>query len=421
MKAWVLHDVGDFRFETVGKPALAPGEVLVAVGAVGICGSDIPRIYRTGAHVHPLIPGHEFAGVVAETGADVDAVWKGRRVGVFPLIPCGECVPCRRGRYEMCRHYGYLGSRRDGGFSEYVAVPARNLIRLPETVSLEEAAMMEPMAVAVHAMRRMMPAGDVAGGGESCGRGMAVAAGMTGAAATDATASGLTASGMAASDVMASGIMASDARASDILAPDGVVPDTVVVYGLGTIGLLLVMFLLDAGSCDTGHPKRILAVGNKESQRRMCVGLGLSDDCFCDSRVQDAGKWIMEHTGGLGADVFFECVGKNETFARSVDCTAPAGRICLVGNPYGDMMLEREVYWKILRNQLTVTGTWNSSFTHSPEDDWNYVLDRLLQKRIEPGRLISHRYPLKELGRGFGIMRDKTEDYVKIIGSNECG
>ena len=96
MKAWVLYGPDDIRLEKVDKPGMKRGEVLVAVKAAGICGSDIPRIYRTGAHVHPLIPGHEFAGVVAETGAGVDCSWQGKRVGIFPLIPCRACKPDRK-------------------------------------------------------------------------------------------------------------------------------------------------------------------------------------------------------------------------------------------------------------------------------------------------------------------------------------
>ncbi len=164
MRAWVLHGIGDLRFETVEKPALKPGEVLVQVKAAGICGSDIPRIYQNGAHVHPLIPGHEFSGVVAEVGANVkdfkpgdkivtltavdtcevaevgagvDTAWLGQRVGVFPLIPCMACAPCQKEHYEMCRQYRYIGSRQDGAFAEYVAVPVWNLLRLPESVSLD--------------------------------------------------------------------------------------------------------------------------------------------------------------------------------------------------------------------------------------------------------------------------------------------
>jgi len=88
----------------------------------------------------------------------------------------------------------------------------------------------------------------------------------------------------------------------------------------------------------------------------------------------------------------------------------------LVGNPYSDMGLNKQIYWKILRNQLTVTGTWNSSFTGREDDDWHYVLNALKEKRITPGKLISHRFPLEELKQGFQIMRDKSEDYIKIMG-----
>ena len=157
MKAWVLHGVNDLRFEDVKVPDIGVDEILLSVKAAGICGSDIPRIFYTGTYSYPLIPGHEFAGQVAEIGSGVDKKWQGQRVGVFPLIPCHVCPPCRAGAYEMCRKYSYLGSRRDGGFADYVAVPEKNLIALPEGVSFEEAAMLEPMSVAVHAMRKIRP------------------------------------------------------------------------------------------------------------------------------------------------------------------------------------------------------------------------------------------------------------------------
>ena len=345
MKAWVLHGIDELKFETVEKPVLAENEVLVRVKATGICGSDIPRIYQTGAHKHPLIPGHEFAGIVEEAGEAVDTKWVGQRVGVFPLIPCGNCLPCSKNQFEMCRNYSYLGSRRNGGFAEYVAVPEENLLPLPEVVSFEEAAMLEPMAVAVHAMRRVAPA----------------------------------------------------------------VSDTVVVCGLGTIGMLLLMFLKEAGV------KNLLAIGNKEFQKQAVLKLGLQQECYCDSREQDVPQWVMERTGGTGADAFFECVGRNETFSWAIDLAAPAGKVMLVGNPYSDMELKKETYWKILRNQLTVKGTWNSSFTGEQQDDWHYVLEKLRQRRIAPAELISHRFSMEDLEQGFQIMRDKTEDYVKIM------
>lgn len=336
MKAWVLHGIDELKYEEVEKPLVLEGEVLVEVKAVGVCGSDIPRAYKDGAHNMPLIIGHEFAGKIAGTG---------KRVGVFPLIPCRQCTPCKKKQYEMCRNYSYLGSRRDGGFAEYVAVPEWNLIEVPENVSYEEAAMLEPMAVAVHAMRRVAP----------------------------------------------------DKK------------DTVVVCGLGTIGMLLVMFLIDAGI------ENILVIGNKEFQKQNVQKLGISEQNYCDSKTIDVNEWIMQRTKGKGTDIFFECVGKEETVVQAVNLTAPAGKICLVGNPYSDMELDKGTYWKILRNQLTVTGTWNSSYTQDKEDDWHYVLERLAQKKINPSQFISHRYILEDIVKGFEIMRDKTEDYIKMM------
>ncbi len=354
MRAWVLHGVDELRLEEMPVPSPGEQEVVVAVKAAGICGSDIPRIYRTGAHVHPLIPGHEFAGEVVELGKGADREWLGQRVGIFPLIPCGVCGPCGKRQYEMCRNYSYLGSRRDGGFAEYVTVPVWNLISLPQEVSYEAAAMLEPMAVAVHAMRRMMQEGCLPRKEHSSG--------------------------------------------------------TAAVCGLGTIGLLLLMFLREAGF------ERVYAIGNKELQKSMALNLGMREEDYCDSRTEEPYEWLMERTVGTGVDRFFECVGKNETCALAVKSSAPGGNVTLVGNPYSDMALEKEIYWKILRNQVTMTGTWNSSFLHDQEDDWHYVLGRLARGKISPEKLISHRFSLEKLEEGLRIMRDKSEEYVKIMG-----
>ena len=181
------------------------------------------------------------------------------------------------------------------------------------------------------------------------------------------------------------------------------------VCALGTIGTLLVMFLLDAGI------NNLFVIGKKEFQRQTMLTMGIAEECYCDSRSSDVGKWISEHTNGSGVDVFFECVGRNETVVQAIDSTAPAGKICMVGNPYSDIEFDKNTYWKILRNQLTVTGTWNSSFVHSAEDDWHYVLSRLEWGKISPSKLISHRFSLEDIEKGFHIMRDKSEDYIKIM------
>jgi len=154
MRACVLHAIGDLRYESAPDPFPRPGEVLVRVRACGVCGSDIPRIFTKGTYRFPTIPGHEFAGVVEQTGTGVDPSWRGRHVAVFPLIPCRKCPACEIGAYAQCADYNYLGSRCDGAFAELVAAPVWNLTPIPRDVSFEEAAMTEPAAVALHALRR---------------------------------------------------------------------------------------------------------------------------------------------------------------------------------------------------------------------------------------------------------------------------
>ena len=341
MKAWVLESNGEIVFKDVDKPEYSSDEVLVKVKAAGICGSDIPRIYRGGAYFYPLIPGHEFSGEIVDS-ADKNDI--GKRVGVFPLIPCGKCGPCKKSLYEMCKKYSYIGSRRNGAFAEYVAVPKNNIIELPDSVSFQCAAMMEPMAVAVHSIRKTTPDKD----------------------------------------------------------------DSIVVCGLGTIGMFILMFLIEMGY------KNIFVIGNKDFQKETVLKLGINEEHFCDARMQNINDWIMKMTT-YGADTYFECVGKNENISNAVECASPGGKVMLVGNPASDISFEKNIYWKILRNQLTVKGTWNSSFTHTDEDDWHYVLDKLSRKRIDPSVFISHKFDIAELNRGFEIMRDKTEEYIKIM------
>lgn len=147
MKAAVLYGPGDIRYVDVDDPRPGPGEVLVRVRYASVCGSDVHRVMGGSAYYYPLIPGHEFAGEV------VGGASSGRRVTVIPLVPCRRCEYCATGSYNLCDDYSYLGSRRDGGFAEYVAVPAENLLPLPDAVSFEEGATVEAAGGALHVVR----------------------------------------------------------------------------------------------------------------------------------------------------------------------------------------------------------------------------------------------------------------------------
>lgn len=154
MKCYKLYAVGDLRYEDAGLPALSEDWCLIQVRAAGICSSDVPRVFRNGMYHYPTIPGHEFSGVVVDARGANNDCWIGKRVGVFPLIPCRKCQSCQVGAYQLCTDYDYLGSRRDGGFSEYCAVPAWNLVELPSSIAYENGAMLEPISVACHAVRK---------------------------------------------------------------------------------------------------------------------------------------------------------------------------------------------------------------------------------------------------------------------------
>lgn len=154
MKAFILEAPRVFKLkDNIPIPFPRKGEVLLKVKAAGICGSDIPRIMVTGAYHHPLIPGHEFAGEVASVGEGVKEELIGMRVTVYPLIPCNSCQWCKKGLYNLCENYDYMGSRRDGAFAEYICVPTSNLICIPKNIPFEHAALTEPAAVALHGLK----------------------------------------------------------------------------------------------------------------------------------------------------------------------------------------------------------------------------------------------------------------------------
>lgn len=151
MRALSLHSVNDLRLENIDIPTLKEDEVLVKIKNCGICGSDIGRVFVNGTYHFPTIPGHEFSGLVVE---DKSGEWLNKKVAVYPLLPCFNCQMCKEGNYAECENYDYYGSRRDGAYAEYLAVKKFNLIEVPNSVSFEEAAMCEPTAVAIHALKK---------------------------------------------------------------------------------------------------------------------------------------------------------------------------------------------------------------------------------------------------------------------------
>ncbi len=176
MRAAVLHGRRDLRFEEVAVPRPAAGEVLIEVTMVGVCGTDaaewaygpiltpIQERHAVTGHQGPMTRGHEFAGTVVAVGEGVDAAWVGRLVASCGAAPCGSCDLCASGRSNVCRRYSAVGLHRGGALASYVTAPLASCIDAGALgIDGREAALVQPMSIAVHAARRSgVRAGEVA-------------------------------------------------------------------------------------------------------------------------------------------------------------------------------------------------------------------------------------------------------------------
>jgi L-iditol 2-dehydrogenase len=158
MNALLLKEYNHLEMVEMPVPAIGADDVLVRVRACGICGSDVHGLDgKTGRRIPPLVMGHEAAGEVVETGANVSDLRAGDRVTFDSTVYCGHCFYCTRGEQNLCDNREVLGVspgpyRRHGAFAEYVSVPRRIMYRLPDTLSYEQAALIEAVSVAVHAV-----------------------------------------------------------------------------------------------------------------------------------------------------------------------------------------------------------------------------------------------------------------------------
>lgn len=332
MKAYVLHGVNDLRYENVPIPECPKGWVIVQVKAAGICSSDIARVFTKGTYHFPTIPGHEFSGVVYSVVDEENQSWEGKRVGVFPLIPCRECPQCKQKQYEMCANYDYLGSRRDGAFAEYVAVPLWNLLPLPNEVPLEVAAMLEPLSVGLHALKK-----------------------------------------------------------AEIKQTD-----SVAVIGTGMIGISAAQW---AKKYTAGE---VVVIGRNENKRYLVESTGLPYEVHTKAEDKEY-------------DVVLEAVGTPESVDLALNLIRPGGTVVLMGNPSGDILLTQNTYWRILRKQLIVKGTWNSFYDGDNKSDWTEAIEALAKGEVEVKSLISHTFPQERLIDGLQLMRDHKEPYCKIM------
>lgn len=332
MKGYSLHAINDLNYEELEYPKCESGWCIVKVKAAGICSSDIPRVYTKGTYHFPTVPGHEFSGVVDKVADKENEYLIGKKVGVFPLIPCRKCKQCKSGHYEMCSNYDYVGSRRNGGFAEYVAVPAWNLVELSEKISFEEAAMMEPLAVALHAMK------------------------------------------------------IANIKKSD----------TVAIIGTGMIAFAAAQWAKKLGAAE------VTVIGRSESKRKIADNIPEIEYSTFDNIKKEY-------------DIVLEAVGSNGAIDTAINTVETGGKLVLMGNPEGEINLSQNTYWRILRKQLHIAGTWNSSYEKDGNCDWSEVKSALENHEIKASALISHIYGQDDLKIGMDLMYKHREPYCKVM------
>lgn len=331
MKAYVLEDINKLVYKDVDIPKCSRGWALVKVKASGICSSDIPRIYKKGTYHFPTIPGHEFSGIVESVGDEKDKKYIGKKVGVFPLIPCRKCIQCLNKHYEMCSNYDYIGSRRDGGFSEYVSVPIWNLIELNDNIDFIEAAMLEPISVALHAIKQ----GKIKQG------------------------------------------------------------DSVGIIGTGMIGFAAAQWAKKMGAGE------VTIIGRSKLKKEYADKLDIN--------------YLVTNSVKEEFDIVLEAVGSGQAIDLAINITKAGGTLILMGNPTGDILLSQNTYWRILRKQISIIGTWNSFYEHSEQCDWSEAVEALQNNEIRVKHLISHKFDQEHLVNGLELMLKHNEPYCKVM------
>ena len=157
----IMTAPGKIEFRQIERPKINADQILMQTKRIGVCGSDIHVFHGLHPYTsYPIVQGHEVSGIVAEVGADVTGFSVGDKITFMPQVTCGECYPCRHGMYHICETLKVMGFQTDGSGQEYFPLPAWNVLKLPNDFSMDHAAMVEPVSVAVHALRR---GGDIQG------------------------------------------------------------------------------------------------------------------------------------------------------------------------------------------------------------------------------------------------------------------
>jgi len=355
MKAWVLDDPEQLRLTEKPVPEPGPAEVLVRIGAVAICGTDVeiitkgqPAWIRGGLPFNKnFTPGHEYMGAVARLGAGVDEYAVGDRVAVEIHAGCGRCERCRMGMYTSCLNYGlnYEGHDKghrangfttDGGFAEYAVNHVNTLIHVPDEMSDEEATLIVTAGTAMYGIDAL--GGLIAG-------------------------------------------------------------ESLVVTGPGPIGLMSVA----VGKALGAQP--VILTGTRDA--RLNLGLKLGADHVVNVGTENPVEAVKRITGGKGVHYVIECSGAPNALNEAMDMVNRGGRICLAAFPRQPALVDLA---KLVRNNIYVYGIRGegNSATHR-------AAALMTQKKFDAKLMHTHTFKLEEVPTAFKYFRERIEDAIKVV------
>lgn len=286
MKAIQITGTGAARTLELPRPELRDGQVLLKIGHVGFCGSDLNTFRGLNPLVRmPIIPGHEIGATIEAVGAGVpDFLRPGTNATVNPYTACGHCPACANGRYNACEFNETFGVQRDGAMAEYLVVPWEKVI--PEaSMSTRDLAIVEPMSVGFHAVSR--------------------------AAVTDS--------------------------------------DTVLIFGCGMIGVGAIVRAALRGAA-------VIAVDVDDEKLALARRLGAR--YTINSAREELHARVQELTGGRGADVCIEAVGRPETYRAAIDEVGFTGRVVYIGYAKADVAFNTSYF---VKKELDIRGSRNAT------------------------------------------------------------
>jgi erythritol/L-threitol dehydrogenase len=342
MRAVVCYGPRDYRVEERPVPQPGPGELLVKVGAAGICASDMkcfaggPLFWgddgKSGYCEAPVTAGHEFAGLVVAMGdgaAERHGVGMGDHVVAEQIIPCGVCRFCKSGHYWMCEPhviFGFKRRRAEGGMADYMLYPANSRVhKVDQRVSVREAAYIEPLACAIHAVQR----GNIQPG------------------------------------------------------------DTVVMAGVGNIGLCMLQ------AAKRYNPGQLIAVDTKDYRLDLAQRLGA--DAVLNPQSEDAVAAVKRLTGGYGADVYIEAAGHPSAAQQGLDMLRRLGTFVV----FSVLNEPATINWTTVGDQkeLTIHGSHLGPYCYPA------AIDAIASGTIDVKRLISAEYPLEQFDEAMAAAR----------------